>query len=327
MEKISVIVPVYNSSKYLRRCIESIAGQTYSNLEIILINDGSTDDSGAICDEYAEKDERIIVVHQQNAGASIARNRGLDICTGEYIGFVDGDDWIAEDMYEFLYKSILNYGADISICGYYIEDEKNGVYGARNNDGEITVYNSRGAIGEVIEDKKIYSNFWDKLYCREMFAELRFRKGVILEDIATMYKIFMNAQKIVVCNTPKYYYYQRKDSLLHVRNEALNWDQFCVYKERVFVLEPDYPEFREILITSLVAFGIAAYNCLLLKGKLSSEEYQQKEEIFHTIQKYGKEIRNNKYGGRELRCRIRFLTQKGYDKIYPILKRFWIKMQ
>ncbi len=324
MEKISVIVPVYNSSKYLRKCIESILNQTYKNLEIILVNDGSMDESGIICDEYAAKDDRIIAIHQQNAGASVARNRGLDICTGNYIGFVDGDDWIAENMYEFLYTALLNYNADISICGYYIEDEKNGVYGARNDNGEVTVYDSREAIREVIKDEKIYSNFWDKLYRREMFRELRFRKGIILEDIATMYKIFMHAKKIVACNVPQYYYYQRKDSLLHIRNEALNWDQFWVYRERVLVLEKDYPEFRELLVTRLVSFGIAAYNCLLLKGDLSSDEKSQKEEILETVWKYGKEIRDKKYGGKGLRCRLKFVTQKGYDRVYPIAKRVWL---
>lgn len=326
-EKISIIVPVYNSSKYLRKCIESIIGQTYENLEIILVNDGSKDDSGTICDEYAEQDERIIVIHQQNMGASIARNRGLDICTGAYIGFVDGDDRIAENMYEVLHTVILKYSADISICGYYVEDDENGVYGARNNDGKTTVYCSRDAIREVIEDKKIYSNFWDKLYRREMFAELRFRKGVILEDIATMYKIFMNAEKIVAYNVPQYYYFQRKDSLLHIRNEALNWDQFCVYKESVSVLEKDYPELRELLVTRLVSFGIAAYNCLLLKSYISPEEEKQKKEIFFTIKEYEKEIQEKVYGKKEFRYRIKLLTKKNYDKIYPLLKKIWIKIR
>lgn len=327
MEKISVIVPVYNSSKYLRKCIESIIEQTYKNMEIILVNDGSTDDSGAICDEYAEKDERITVIHQKNAGESMADNRGLDICTGEYIGFVDADDRIAEDMYEFLYMALLKYDADISICGHYREDSEHGVYGAENDNGKIIVYDSREAIRKVVEDKEIHSFVWDKLYRRDLFTGFRFRQGVILEDIATMYKIFMRAKKIVVCNVPKYYYYQRKDSALHMRNEALNWDQFCVYKERKTVLEQDYPELRELLITSLVSFGIASYNTLLLKDSISGEEEQQKKEILSIIREHEKEIKKKKYGKRELRYRIAFIMNKNYDIIYPKLKRIWTKVR
>lgn len=320
-DKISVIVPVYNSAKYLRKCIESITGQTYRDLEIILIDDGSADNSGAICDEYAAKDERIIVIHQKNMGASIARNKGLDICTGSYIGFVDGDDWIAPDMYEFLHGAILDHNADISICGYYIETEADGVCGAENDDGKTTVYSSREAIREVIQDKLIYSYFWDKLYRKEMFSELRFRKGIILEDIATMYKIFMCAGNIVTCNVPKYYYLQRNNSLLHVRDEALNWDQFWVYRERAEVLQENYPELRELSVVSLLKYSVSAYSYLLLQEELSEEQQEHKEVIKNTIFQYRQELKEFEGKYYELKMRMNLIFRKWYPALYKTLKR------
>ncbi|MBO7334370.1 MAG: glycosyltransferase, partial [Lachnospiraceae bacterium] len=119
MELISVIVPVFEVEKYLKECIESILNQTYTNLEIILVDDGSPDKCGEICEEYAKTDNRIIVIHHENKGLSSARNRGLDIATGDYIGFVDSDDKIAPDMFEILLNNLKQYDADISICGFY----------------------------------------------------------------------------------------------------------------------------------------------------------------------------------------------------------------
>ena len=118
---ISIIVPVYNVKDYVEKCLDSICGQTYKNLEIVVVDDGSTDGSGEICDTYAQKDPRVKVIHRENRGVSAVRNEGLDIALGEYIGFVDGDDWIDSDMYEFLYELLIVNEADISVCSHYIE--------------------------------------------------------------------------------------------------------------------------------------------------------------------------------------------------------------
>ena len=118
MPAISVIVPIFNVENYVRKCVDSILNQTFSDIEIILVDDGSTDASGRICDEYLSKDDRIRVIHKENGGLSDARNAGLDMCTGEYIGFVDGDDYIDGDMYELLYKNLIQYDADISMCRF-----------------------------------------------------------------------------------------------------------------------------------------------------------------------------------------------------------------
>lgn len=323
---ISVIVPVYNVEKYIRKCIESIIKQTYHNLEIILVDDGSTDNSGMICDDYAKRDKRIQVIHKKNEGLSDARNSGIKICKGDYIGFIDGDDWIAKDMYEFLYQTLTKYHADVAVCGHYLEGD-DGVYDSENAEGGLKVYNSREAVCAVVKDKEIHSYAWDKLYKKELFDGIRYPSGRYVQDIFTTYRVFINANKVVCNNQPKYYYYQRKDSIQRTRGSKLNWDQFCAYKESMSVLEHDYPELKVFLMIRLVSFGIAAYNCLILKDQISGEEEQQKKEILSIIQRYGVEIKKCKYGGKELRCRIGLVTLRGYDKIYPKLKKIWMKMR
>lgn len=319
-ELISVIVPVYNIEKCVGKCIESILDQTYQDLEIILVDDGSTDKSGQICDEYAGKDDRISVIHKQNEGLSDARNSGLEICKGKYIGFVDGDDWLKADMYEFLHQTLVSHNADVAVCGHFLEDD-GGVYASECADGGLKIYNCCEAVCAVVKDEEIHSFAWDKLYRKELFDGIKYPSGRYVQDIFTTYRVFMKANKVVCNNQPKYYYYQRKDSIQRTRGSKLNWDQFCAYKESAEMLKKEYPELRELLITRLVSFGIAAYNSLLLKKELSGEEKQQKSEIFSTLRESRKEIERNRYGEYKLRHRMRFVTGKYYDRIYPKLKK------
>ena len=162
---ISIIVPVYNVKNYLEKCLQSICGQTYKNLEIILIDDGSSDGSGELCDLFAQRDGRIKVIHQTNAGQSAARNRGLAVAQGELLGFVDSDDWIEPDMYEFLYHLLKENGADISICSHYIETAvKTRV---KHSSGQFSSFSREEAIRTLVEDKRIRNYMWDKLYKRQ----------------------------------------------------------------------------------------------------------------------------------------------------------------
>ena len=218
-ELISIIVPVYNVEKCIGKCVNSIQRQTYQDLEIILVDDGSTDGSGGICDQYALKDSRIKVIHKQNEGLSDARNSGLEICTGKYVGFVDGDDWIADDMYEFLYRTLCDNQADVAVCGRFLESDEDGIYGAEDNDGGVVIYNTREAVKAVVEDRLIHSYAWDKLYKREMFEGIRYPSGRYVQDIFTTYRVFMNAERVVCANVAKYYYYQRKNSIQRTRGK------------------------------------------------------------------------------------------------------------
>ncbi len=207
---ISIIVPVYNVQLFLRECIDSLITQTYPNLEIILVDDGSTDASGEICDEYASKDERIIVVHKQNGGLSEARNIGIDKATGRYIGFVDSDDWISPDMYERLWKRITTGNHDIAVCGL-IREYKN------HSEIEKLVesrYNRDAAIPLLLEGMLLHDHAVSKLYRSELFRITRYPVGRYYEDVLTTYKTFLQANSIVVEPKALYHYRQRGGSLI-----------------------------------------------------------------------------------------------------------------
>lgn len=229
---ISVIVPVYNVREYVGKCLESICRQTYKNLEILIVDDGSTDGSGTICDEYAAKDPRIKVIHQANGGQSKARNTALDMAKGEYVGFVDSDDWIEPDMYECLFKTLVDNHADISACSYfYVKDGKSEPHASG---GRIYVYNAKDAVRELFEDKT-YKNFpWNKLFKRSLFDKIRFPVGRLLEDIAVMYHLFAKAGCVSYIEKPLYYYYYRLGSSLNKKfyDARVELDYFLVRMDR-----------------------------------------------------------------------------------------------
>ena len=207
---ISIIVPVYNVKDYIEKCLDSICGQTYKKLEIIVVDDGSTDGSGEICDKYAQLDSRIKVLHQSNAGQSAARNKALDIAQGEYLGFVDSDDWIEEDMYEFLYHLVKENQADISICSHYKDRGAKSV--AKYASGKVFVFTRDEAIRALVIDKQVRNYLVDKLYKRQLFDNIRLPLNRVYEDLAVSYKVFYGATKVVMQEIPKYHYVIREGS-------------------------------------------------------------------------------------------------------------------
>lgn len=211
MPKISIIVPIYNVEKYINKCVDSILGQTFKDFELILVDDGSPDRCGKICDEYAQKDARVKVVHKENGGLSDARNRGIEEAKGEYIGFVDSDDYIDKDMYEILYDSLIENNADISVCGVY--DCYSDRIAQNNIDGKMHVFSNQEALKEVLYGKKLTAFAVNKLYKREVFDNMRFPVGKIYEDSFLIPTIFANSEKIVLVSVPKYYYLHREGSI------------------------------------------------------------------------------------------------------------------
>ena len=190
--KVSLIIPVYNTVKYLRRCLESAVSQTYENMEIICVDDGSTDGSEKIVDEFAARDGRIIAVHQENRGESNARNTGLRIASGDYIGFMDCDDWIEPDMYEFLYHLLKANGADISICSHY--RDKGGKSVAKYASGEQFVFTRDEAVRALAVDKHVRNYMVDKLFKRSLFAGIVFPVNRVFEDLAICYRVFLRGR-------------------------------------------------------------------------------------------------------------------------------------
>ncbi|NSQ65201.1 glycosyltransferase family 2 protein [Enterococcus faecalis] len=212
MCEISIIVPVYKVEPYLRKCVDSILAQTFTNFEVILVDDGSPDNSGKICDEYAIKDSRVRVIHKENGGLSSARNAGIDIAQGKYLGFVDSDDYIAEDMYEVLYENLKFYDADISSVEIIpFRDDK---YENTSKEKKEILLNKKEAIKSVLEGTDFYAYAWNKLYRKELFYNNRYLEGETFEDAYIIIDILLEIDKIIVSNEEKYFYLQRNDSIM-----------------------------------------------------------------------------------------------------------------
>lgn len=229
--KISVIVPCYNIVSYLPRCIESILAQTYKNLEIILISDGSTDGTDEVIREYVKKDSRIIPVFKQNSGVSDTRNRGLDIATGDYIGFVDGDDYIEPEMYETLLKNAIENNADISHCGYQM------VFPSRvdyyYNTGKKVIQDNKKGIRDIIVGGYVEPSPCIKIYRKNIVNNLRMPPDIkINEDVIFNFYAFVNSQKSVYEDLPFYHYILRKGSAATSKiNQNKLFDPVRVRKE------------------------------------------------------------------------------------------------
>lgn len=232
---ISIIVPVYNMEQYLERCMNSIWQQTYTNLEIILVDDGSTDKSPQMCDEYAAKDGRIKVIHKQNGGLSDARNAGLAIASGAYIGYVDSDDWIEPDMYELMYRSCIENEAQVAICRYVQVYKDHNVQGGN---GKVTAFEREELLRIYIgghDDYIIYNSVWSKLFAREIIDGVLFPVGRNSEDIMYTTRAFCKAEKGVYINKCLYnYVLDREGSIMNVkRGERMFRDEIPFWKEHI----------------------------------------------------------------------------------------------
>lgn len=211
-ELISVIVPIYRVEEYLENCIQSIQNQSYKNLEVLLINDGSPDKCGLLCDAYAKTDSRVRVIHKKNGGLSRARNTGLDISIGDYIVFVDSDDYVHPLMIETLYNNLIKYHGDISVCMYKRVNDLN--YKNNDIDNHVDVYTNIKALENLFN--KLYLPTvlaWNKLYKRSLFQDIRYPEEKLFEDEFTTYKLIYKADKIIYSKAVLYYYLQRENSI------------------------------------------------------------------------------------------------------------------
>jgi len=252
---ISIIVPVYKVESYIDRCLESLIGQTYKDIEIILVDDGSPDNCGIICDEYAKRDNRIVVVHKQNGGLSSARNAGLNIFKGEYVMFVDSDDWVEPNFCEAALQLICSKAVDCVLFGYYEH--------IKNTKKTYTIKDSRYLSSEeairyiVKNDEPIYVSVWNKIYHRSLFECIRFPEGYIYEDQGTTYKLFDLSKNIFVSDIPLYNYLRRLGSITLTPNlPQYTNDKFDMWAERLVFLEDKYPSIAEHQIRKLAILCI-----------------------------------------------------------------------
>lgn len=233
MDLISVIVPVYKVEKYLDRCINSIINQTYQNLEIILVDDGSPDNSGVMCDEYAVKDSRIKVIHKKNGGLSDARNAGIEVAAGKYITFLDSDDYIHENMISLLYDRIIQDGSDIALCNAQYVDEYGNFIENKLRFIDDCILSAHDAIENLVSGASTLIVSWAKLYKREIFSGLRFPIGKIHEDEFIVHKLLKDGIVISCLKYRLYYYVQREGSIINSKYTVRNLDLIEALLDRV----------------------------------------------------------------------------------------------
>lgn len=266
---VSVIIPAYNIEKYIGRCLDSVLAQTYENLEIIVVDDGSSDDTGKILDDYEEKDSRIKVIHKENGGVSSARNKGLDMAAGDYIGFVDGDDLIAPEMYETLVNLLEEEDADIAHCGYQMvfPDRVDYYY----NTGKRKVQTTEEGLKDLLSGEMIEPALYNKLYKRKLFDNNRLDESLkINEDLDINYRLFKKSQKAVYQDETLYSYMIRKNSATGSNTIIRkNEDSFKVIQR----IQTDCKEQKEIY---MIAYRRYIYLLMAIcRMSIKQKEYQK----------------------------------------------------
>lgn len=284
---ISVIIPVYNVEKYLDECIDSIVNQTYSNLEIILVDDGSSDSSGEICDAWEKRDTRIQVIHKPNGGQAEARNRGVKTARGEYIVFVDSDDRVHCEYVEYLYNLINCNKADIAICEIQMLMPNKRIINHYADDGKVCLFNQERALYELFSEKCYSCSPCAKIFPRKIFDEILFPEKRIFEDLGTMYKIILKADKIVFGQRALYEYYRRENSTM---TSAFKWARTdsIVFAEEMFgAITEVWPNLYGIGCRRL----FVEYVNLLRSVELSEIEDKNLETLFNDVFEKTKHVR------------------------------------
>lgn len=317
-KKISVIVAIYNVENFLNKCIDSIIKQSYNNIEIILVNDGSTDNSKEICDKWAEKDNRIKIINKLNGGLSDARNMGIEKSSGEYICFIDGDDYIDKDMIFKMFKAIRENEAEISICNrYHVFENGNTFIKFEQKEKEI-IMTSEEAIFQMNSFKSFDMSACTKMFKRELFEDIEFPKGKISEDFYVMYKLFDKADKIVSISDPLYFYYQRNGSI--TKNKKFNYDFISAAYEQCIFVEKKYPNLKECVRTSYASANMTSYNSMInVKAKVPRK---LQRELRNNVKENYKYIKENKYIKKIKKVQaFLFIYNIGfYNLIYKIYK-------
>lgn len=277
--KISIIVPVYNTEKYLEQCIESILNQTYRNIEIILVNDGSEDSSLSICEYYANMDSRVILLQQENRGVSAARNRGIDVAKGEFISFVDSDDWIDEDLYEILLKDALEKRKKVVICSNVIEYRGRKFIKKISSSKEYIDLDFSDTILALFREDSVIGGVCGKIYRKELFYNVRFDEKInYSEDVIVNVLLFEKAQSVLYHSIPKYHYRQTSESACHTKFSEKSLDYWKGTQILYGLIKTKCPRAQD--------FALDCYfQCLIFCGDAALMFKGGKEEEFKNIRK------------------------------------------
>ena len=318
---ISVVVPVYNVEKYLDKCVQSIRAQSLPQLEILLVDDGSTDGSGAMCDSCAKEDDRIRVIHKENGGLADARNRGIDEAAADLVAFIDSDDFIEPDMMELLYTNMQRENADVSICGIYH------LYADRLKRESATVdYTTLSGVEAaalVLRGDKISVNAVNKLFKKEIFNGIRFPVGKLSEDAFIMVKLLAGVKTVVIDTAPKYYYVHREDSITTSRYKPRDMNVIEAYTENRSFIQQNHPEYME-----LADFRYYWAHFYVLDKMLKTEGYVRDadyKKIVRTLRANYFHILRNRYTGTKRKIALTALLLGGWA--YALITSAYHKKQ
>ncbi len=318
MSKISVIVPLYNMEAYLERCVDSILSQTFTDFDVILVDDGSTDRSAEICDAYAEKEQRVFVLHQENKGLSGARNAGLDWALSksgsEWICFVDSDDWVTPDYLWQLYDAVTVFGEKISCCKCDKPTADDGsILEKKRKVNKICLTFETFFCGDYPE---IDTVAWGKLYKKELFQTIRFPVGKIMEDVFVTHQILYNAQNIVMVDAELYHYFQRDTSIIHQNYTLARLDEIEGLEQQYLFLQ-EKQEYKAAEKTLKVLFnGYVSHIKNLQQINEKAEAKRLKKTLKRLLKKEG------------ARCEITVSSWPWvYEVLYPtVMSVYWIVM-
>lgn len=323
---ISVVIPAYNVEKYLPKCIESIINQSYKNLEIILVDDGSTDCSGKICDEYAKKDSRIVVIHRKNGGLSQARNDGISIAKGDFLTFVDSDDYVHQEYCEKLLNAMIKNSAEISACSIY-EFEENDDVVDKKEEYEETLLDRNQAIENLLKIGGLYDPAWGKLYAKKLFTDIRFPVGKVYEDSATLYKLYDQINTMVVLNQ-KYYYYLKKragsimSSSYNIKKQKDNFD--AIHDSFLF-LKNKYSDMKNLITAKFIRSALTLIERSYLQGDENLVNSEIVENLMIELQDLIKDVDKNVLceilGNYKLACL--FLLLQSRDLYASIIQKLY----
>lgn len=312
---VSVIIPAYNAEQYVGFCLDTVIAQTHKNLEIIVVDDGSTDNTGKICDEYANKDSRIKVIHQENHGVAFARNVGLDNATGEYIAFIDSDDYVKNIYIETLLKTCIKTRCNLTVCKSFDTDKRE-IFGLPFS-YNIRTYDSSFLLHDLSYLSDLNEVVISMLFHKSVFNNLRFPAGLIYEDSYIYFDFIKNAKKIAFIDTILYYYYLSPGSIMRSDFSAKNYDVIYSYDNKIDVLIRNNCEksaqivYRDYLYTVSGMIGQTKY-CQSFSHEFKKEKIKELRKKYRELRKINKD---NPY----FKGRFRLLSDLLY--CFPIIKK------
>ncbi len=322
---ITIIIPVYNDYKYLDRCVKSVLTQSYSNIEVILVDDGSLDGSSDLCDKFARSDERVVVIHQKNMGVSKARNAALDIMRGEFVTFIDGDDYVENEYIESLYDAIKSTKADISTCGHFrinIDGSVKKLYSDDENKPPVLMTGVE-SLADFFYGKTCSGSSGSKLYNKKLFENLRFPGYVMGEDTYVVYHTFSNADLIAHTNKALYYYVQHDTSVTNYKSNYYKFYDYVKLYDHIMSIDTrkDDKEYFKALVNRLIENNFWVY----MKLRNCPDMYScEKEHIVENIKKYRKYVIMNPLSEKRVRAAslLSFGGMRFLNFIYDTMNKF-----